>query len=200
MEFKKDLINVFRAVIDAFNKYNPAEIMELSNHIIHSLSIYQDKRLLSAAIVIYSLGKIVERGKIRRFPQEKWNAFVEDVKSGLIDVLVALKSDDWKSYDKSIKKLQRAIMKIDQSFMEYIGQVFDAAKLKKGVKVVEHGVSLGRVSELFGISLWELMHYLGKRSILEREEKESDVKERMEKVRKIFGDEKWNILLLTAAV
>ena len=186
MEFKEDLINVFRAVIDAFNRYNPSEIMELSNHIIHSLSIYQDKRILTAAIVIYSLGKIVERGKVRRFPQEEWNKFVEDVRSVLIDALVGLKAGNFSDYDKAIRKLQKAIMRLDRSFMMYIGEVFDAAKLKKGTKLVEHGVSIGRVSKLFGISEWELMSYIGKRGIIEREEEKSDVKERLEKVREVF--------------
>ena len=185
-EVRKDILNVIEGVIEAYNRYNPEDIMELSNHIIHSASIYQERYTSMVAIIVYSIGKIMAKGKITRYPQEAWNLFDYTVKNGLKCLINALRNKDLKSFDKCIIKLQKAVMTLDESFMNYADYVIDHARLKKGSKVYEHGVSIKRVSELFGISEWELMNYTGKMRILERDEEKSEVPERLRKARRLL--------------
>ncbi len=185
-EIKKTLLDIINGVKESFNHYDAETIMELSNHIIHSVSIYQTKRLLQFAIIVYSIGKIMAKGKIRRYPQESWNEFETIVRRELNNSYKAVFEDKLKVFDKSLLKLQKAIMMLDSSFMAFTDHVIHNAMLKKGLKVYEHGVSIKRVSELFGINEWELRQYAGKSRIIDREPVKSDVKDRLKKVRAFF--------------
>lgn len=183
---KRDVISVLEGVIQSFSKYDPDSIMELSDHITHSASIYQDEDTLLVAIIVYSIGKIIAKGKIRRYPQDAWNDFVTNVKYNLDCSLKAIKSNNHVLFHKCLTDIQKSIIMLESTFMTYIDYVVDNAKIKKGTKMYEHGISLGRIAKLFGVSEWELMSYAGKTSILERDKKPSDVKERLIRVRRFF--------------
>jgi hypothetical protein len=86
----------------------------------------------------------------------------------------------------SCNRIEKAIMKLDKSFRQYTEFVLDKAKLKKGAKMFEHGVSISQVADLLGISEWDLMHYSGKTRIMERDLKKSDVKKRLERARRLI--------------
>jgi len=186
-EVKKDILAIIEGVNISFDKYDANAIMEWSNHIIHSASIHQEKHTSLVATVIYSIGKVMAKGKIRRYPQEAWNAFETTVRSELPKAINNLKTNAHKKFDKSLLTLQKAVMNLDKSYMTFADHVVDRAKLKKAAKVFEHGVSLGRVAELFGVSEWELRSYAGKSRILERAREESNVKKRLEKIRGFFA-------------
>ncbi|MBD3312033.1 hypothetical protein GF352_01080 [archaeon] len=183
---KKDIINILEGVNKAFTSYDPDEIMELSNHIIHSASIYQEEHTTKTAIVVYSIGKIMARGKIKRYPQEAWNEFETTVRDELVKAVKSLKKDGVKDFTNSLLRLQQAVMKLDKSFMSYADYVVDKAKIKKGAKVHEHGISIKRIADLFGVSEWELRSYAGATRMLEREKEKSNVKKRLERVRRFF--------------
>lgn len=183
---RKDILNILREVTVAFNVYDASRIMELSDHIIHSASVYQDKYSIQAATFVYALGKVIAKGKVRRFPQDSWEDFKATVKRELSNAKSSLLKNKLKQYDQSIRVMQASIKKLDSSFKQYVETVIDKAKLKKGAKIYEHGVSLRRVSEMLGVSEWDLMGYVGKTKILDREKHKSKVKERLELARKVF--------------
>jgi hypothetical protein len=185
-EVKKDILDILVSVEKAFKKYDPEAIMDLSNHIIHSASIYQERSTSMVAIVVYSIGKIIAKGKIRRYPQDAWNSFETAVRQGLINAIKLLKTNDIKGFNKQLLTLQKAVMALDKSFMEFVGYVVDKAKVKKGAKIHEHGVSIKRVAELFGVSEWELRSYAGKKKIIERDVEKSKVRARLKKIRGFF--------------
>ncbi len=181
-----DIKSIIKGVIKAFSTYDPNTIMELSNHIIHSASIYQDKLTSMTAIITYSLGKIIARGKIRRYPQEAWEEFKVAVKRELDNALLSINEKDLQGLKNALLKLQQAIIKLDKSFMSYAEYVITKGKITKGAKMHEHGVSVKRIAELFGVSEWELMNYIGKTNIYERDVTTSTVKERLKKARRLF--------------
>lgn len=186
-EVKRDILNILEGVNVSFDKYNADAIMEWSNHIIHSASIHQEKHTSLVAIVVYSIGKVMAKGKIRRYPQEVWNAFETTVRNELPKAINHLKTDAHKKFDRSLLILQKAVMNLDESYMDFADHVVDRAKLKKAAKVFEHGVSLSRVAELFGVSEWELRSYAGKSRIFERVAEKSNVKKRLDKIRGFFA-------------
>jgi len=173
-------------VNQAFSVYDPGRIMELSDHIIHSASVYQDKYSIQAATFVYALGKVIAKGKVRRFPQSAWESFKKVVKSELKNAINYLKRGKDRRYDLSVRHMQDAIKRLDTSFKQYVETVLDKAKLKKGVKIYEHGISLKKVSEMIGVSEWELMDYAGKTMIVEQEHFESRVKDRLDRARRLF--------------
>ena len=65
-------------------------------------------------------------------------------------------------------------------------EVIEEAKIKKGYKLHEHGISLGRTAEILGISQWELMNYVGKTKISDVDIVPTDVVQRLKLARGIF--------------
>lgn len=154
---KKDILRVLSDVTDILKveeEKDVADLRELSNHVIHDASIFQDEDSVSIAILIYSLSKVIERreGKLNY-----------KVLLGLImDARKDLEQNRIDGYRKIIKKLFKFISTIDTKLKLYIEQVINQAEIKKGSKLYAHGISLGRAAEVLGISQWELMFYIGK--------------------------------------
>ena len=182
-----DIKIIIKGVIKAFNNYDANTIMELSNHIIHSASIYQDKLTSMTAIITYSLGKIIARGKVRRYPQKAWEEFKARIRNGLNKALTSANENDLNGLRKALLMIQQGVIKLDESFMSYAEVVITKGKMNKGAKMHEHGVSVKRIADLFGVSEWELMNYIGKTNIYERDITTSNVKERLKKARRLFN-------------
>ena len=189
---RAEAVRVLSGVITAFKKYDAEEIMALSDTIIHTASITQQQHVLQLAMVIYSIGKIIARGKIRRYPQDKWNTFVTITRNELDCTLTAINTNNFKAYSKCLLNIQQVIMTLDESFMSYVDHVINQAKLTKGTKIYEHGVSLKIVAELFGVTEWELMDYAGKTRMLDRDSEPSDVPGRLDKARRFFNERTTN--------
>ena len=61
---KKDILTVLTELVEILKvkeEGDISEIKELSNHVIHNASIFQDEDSISVAILIYALSKIIER-------------------------------------------------------------------------------------------------------------------------------------------
>ena len=50
----------------------------------------------------------------------------------------------------------------------------------------EHGISLGQVADALGVSMWELMDYIGKTRIVDKFGSETDIKQKLEFTRGLF--------------
>jgi len=61
------------------------------------------------------------------------------------------------------------------------------ARIKKGSRITEHGLSFGIVSQLLGISKWELMDYLGHTMVYDKENiRTKTTKERLNVAKRLF--------------
>ncbi len=183
---RKDLLELITKIIPLYETYQADAIKGLSNNIIHSASIYQDEISIKAAVIIYSIGKIIDKGKEKRYPQRKWEAFRKVVGPELRRAKEALEQGNEKKLLTSFNRIEKAIMNLDKSYMQYVEFVIDKAKLKKGAKMYEHGVSLRQVAELLGISEWDLMHYSGKTRIFDRDKIKTDIKKRLMRARRLL--------------
>jgi len=80
------------------------------------------------------------------------------------------------------------IGKLEKKFGMYITEVLKQARIKKGGRVYEHGISIGRASQLMGISSWELRSYVGGTKLSDiRVVDSKKMKQRLMDVRRIFG-------------
>ena len=111
----------------------------------------------------------------------------KNVLANLQNARFYLEKNNDKKYREIIKNILQHIGKIDDKLKLYIDDVLDKAKIVKGSKLYEHGVSIERAAELLGISQWELMSYVGKTQIIDRYDEEViPVKIRLDYAKKLF--------------
>lgn len=179
---KKDILAVVTELVEILKvkeKSDIAEIKELSNHVIHNASVFQDEDSISVAILIYSLSKIIER-KQKDLDYNK-------VLSMLNSCILSLKNNDEKLFRKSVKNIFSFIRAIDEKLKMYIYEVINQAQIKKGSKLCEHGISIARAAEVLGISQWELSHYIGKTTLMDRFSEPVNVSNRLKIARSLFS-------------
>lgn len=179
---KKDITAVLNDLAELLKAREESDIVQikmLSNHVIHNASVFQDEDSISVAILIYSLSKIIER-KQKDLDYGK-------VLNMLNSCISGLKNNQDEEFRKSIKNVFNFIRTIDEKLKLYIHEVINQAQIKKGCKLCEHGISVARASEVLGISQWELMHYLGKTTIIDQFSEPVNVLKRLKIARGFFA-------------
>jgi len=182
---KKDILDILKGSLKAIRKNDIIELKDLSNHTIHNASIFQDPHSVSTAVLMYSLSKIFERSRYRDY--DDWNLFYDTCISDLQMAALALSKDKEKEYEKYITDLLKVMNKLDSKLRVYIEEVFDRAKISKGSRLHEHGLSLGRTAKILGVSEWELMDYTGKTGIADvKLSLSKNIDERLKLARSLF--------------
>ncbi|MBN2368766.1 hypothetical protein JXC34_07120 [Candidatus Woesearchaeota archaeon] len=173
---KKDILNVLHQAIEIVKNRQLYKLRELSDHVIHNASIFQDKESVTIAVTIYSLSKIYQSS----------NNIDKFVLPHLMNAVAALEKGILNKYESEIKHLITDISKKDKKTNLYVQQVLERAQIKKASKMFEHGISMGQVADTLGISLWDLMDYVGKTKIVDRFDYKTDVSEKLEFTRGLF--------------
>lgn len=177
-EVRKDILNVVYSAVQEIRRNDNYALSELSNHVIHDLSIYQDEDSASIAVLVYALAKMVQHCSERGI---SYSAIIPLLQKahGLLE------SNKYNAYAQSIRGIFKAIERIDGKLKLYIQEVFTKARINKGAKLYEHGVSIARTAELLGVSQWELMDYIGKTRLPENAAGIS-VRQRLANARELF--------------
>jgi len=181
-QIKRDILAVLTNLVEILKtkeEGDTLEIKQLSNHVIHNASVFQDEDSISIAILIYSLSKIIER-------REKEIDYGK-ITSMLNSALISLKNNNDDLFRKSIRNLFDFIRSIDAKLKLYIHEVINQAQIKKGCKLCEHGISAARASEVLGISRWELMHYLGQTTLIDQLSETVNIAKRLKFTRSLFS-------------
>jgi len=173
---KEDIIAVLENSIKAINNADIVALRDESDHIVHGSTIYQRQESIQTAIVIYALSKILERGKTI-------DARILDAMRKAIDFMNA---DNYRGFNTEIKAMLDMINTIDDQLSRYMQHIITEAEIKKGSKVYEHGISLGKTAEMFGLSQWELMKYVGKTRMSEYMEDIIPIEQRLQFARGLF--------------
>jgi len=159
---KKDILEVLDEAIKSLQAEDHHALLELSNHVIHDASIFQDDDSVSFAVIIYAISKIVHRCYVEKIPAPKIVPLLQEAK----DALELGKEDVYRAV---VRRIFDEVKRLDEKTGLYITEVLDQARIKKASRVTEHGISLARTAELLGISQWELQSYFGKTQIPEQE-------------------------------
>jgi hypothetical protein len=176
-DVQHNLMNIWATALELVEAGHNDELIELSNHTIHDASIFNDEFSITAALIVYALGKIAKRGKL-------------DV-GAVCSFITRLMLDLWKDTDKPYRDIQKAFLEYinatDTKFSLYVDKVLTEARIKKGLKVYEHGLSMGAVSELVGISQWDMVGYIGNTKVSDTGSFKTDVRSRLEYARGLFS-------------
>ena len=178
---KKDIVSVLTRALSLIKTENFTALKELSNNVIRNASIYQDKDSIQVAVIIYALAKILERERSRgKKISGNINAEIEKAINRLID-------NNEELYRKEINHVFRQIHENDEKLYMYIQNIIEKANIAKGTKVYEHGISIARVSEILGISQWDLMSFIGKTRIADEEGLAQNISGRLSFAKKLFN-------------
>jgi len=180
---KQDILNILNEALYLLRTKEESDIYklkELSDHTIHNASVFQDQDSISVAIVIYSIYKMIERYGLRTNIYAVVNAHLKRAKR-------FLDKNNITGYRKAIKNTFKYISRIDKRLKEFIQDVIDKAKIAKGTKVFEHGISITKAASLLGISEWDLANYVGKTTIVDEQMPVTDVGRRLLFARRLFN-------------
>ncbi len=173
---RKELILLISDSALAIKNRDILKLREISNEAIRNASINQDQDSLSLAVAIYSLMKVMQRG---RFDDKKAIMLLEgskrDIESGKFDY-----------YKKEISNILKLISSSDRRLKVFIDEVVQQAQIKKGGSLYEHGLSLGKAASLLGISVWDLMGYIGKTTYGDAYPGRVEARKRLETARGLF--------------
>ncbi len=182
---KNNVLYILSTARKAIKKKNIILLKELSDHTIHSASIYQDTDSITVAVLIYALSKIFERSKYTTYAD--WPLFSKTCIENLAKAEHDLKKDRIEEFRKDLLSIRRAVNKLSGHLKAYIEEVFRKAMIKKASRLYEHGISLKQTADLLGISAWELAEYAGKTGIGDVNLSiTADIKTRIKKALDIF--------------
>ena len=153
MEEKRRVLEVLEEVKSALNKENYVKIKDLSNSIIHNASINQDPDIISLAVIIYSLSKLIERESYRTYRQ--WPGFYKEYIQNINLAIASLEKDDIEGFRNSINSIRELIQELSGNLKEHIQDVFRKAEINKASRIYEHGISMEKTAKILGISIWE---------------------------------------------
>ncbi len=173
---RSNIVRLLKDTLDAIKEGDSFMLKKLSNGNIHNASIFQDEDSLSISVVIYALSKVIEHTDRRQM-----------IASQLQKALEALSSGKDAAYRSGILQVIRTIRLEDSRLKKFVFSVIEQAQVKKGSAIHEHGISIGRVAEMLGISKWELMQYLGKTNVSEQSNERIPTERRLELARKVFS-------------
>ena len=111
----------------------------------------------------------------------------KDVLQSLNYARTNLKRNEDKQFRLEIKKVLKRISMFEKKIGKYITEVLRQARIKKGGRIYEHGLSIGLSAQLMGISKWELMDYLGATKVSDISDEITLMKVRLDNARRMFN-------------
>jgi hypothetical protein len=173
---KKDILNVLNEAIQIVKSADLFRLRELSDHVIHNASIFQDKDSITVAVTIYALSKLYKyTSEVDRFALPR----LENAKK-------YLEEGDSNGYENEMKRIIKDISEKDEKTRFYIQEVLEMAQIKKASKMFEHGISMGQVADALGISIWDIMDYVGKTTIIDQFGYKTDIGKKLQMTREMF--------------
>jgi hypothetical protein len=184
MQERENVLKLFKETKEAVSRGDSAKIKLLSDQTTNTASLTHDPDNIAAAVVIYSLGKIIERKNYQSI--SGWNKFYKIYLSEVENIISSLEREDYKSYRVSVENIQHAMNEVSSQLKLYVEDIFRKARINKASRIYDHGISMESTAKLLGVSLYELAEYSGQKDTGFVETKEVDVKDRVRVAMEMF--------------
>ncbi len=155
-----------------------SELKTLSNHAIEDVAVSKDLDVISITVLIYSLYKIVETLNDKEY---------QNLLQQLQNAKKSLEQNNYGKYNASIRTIFQLIKKSSTQTQEHLQDVMQAARIKKGTVLLQHGLSMGQAAGLMGLSNWDLQQYAGKTTSAEPHTEGIPATKRLQQAFKLFG-------------
>ncbi|MFH0874854.1 MAG: hypothetical protein V1859_02865 [archaeon] len=172
---KKDILRLLTDSIAAIERDEILKLRDISNEVIHNASIFQDEDSISTAIMVYTISKLYRDEDIRRLVLPDLWKLVEN-----------LNKNEFELFRQGLKELMNKIPSKKKNTKLYVPEIFEQAQVSKGTKIYDHGISIARVAETIGASVWGLTQYIGKTTIPDSFKEGTDVKNKLKYTRSLF--------------
>ena len=184
MHENEHVISVLNNARNAAKNSDVILLKQLSNETIHSAAIYQDTDNVIVAILVYALGKLIERKDF--FDKKYFDKYLDFYLSAIDDLISYIGSNNTKMFQNRIQNILD-VKGLSDDLKRNVQDVFQKARINKASKIYEHGISMEATAKLLGISLWELAEYTGQTSISDMNQgKTLDVKKRIKSAMEFF--------------
>ncbi len=176
MKDGENIIRILEETKVALKAKDTLKLKQLSDQTNNTASRTQDADNIAVAVIVYSLGKILERGYLGDgLIVKRIDAVIKNIKKG------------GNLLTNSLKQLRAEIERVSPGMKKYIQEVFRKASINKASKIYGHGVSMENTAKLLGITVWELANYAGQTGISDSpESKTLGIRERIKLVKEIF--------------
>ncbi len=159
------------------------ELRRLSDYAIQYSGAHQEEDVVSLAVIIFALSKNIERQV-----DERSNKRYDQISELMERAQRYLGMEDHDRYKQKMRDILAQIDQLDDHLASHVVEVIRQARIKKGSKLFEQGISLRRAAELLGISTWELMSYVGHTQIIDQTTPATiRAKDRLRTAMNIFG-------------
>jgi hypothetical protein len=186
MKEEENILRILNETKRAFQNNNSSQLKHLSNQTINTASLTQDADNIAAAVIVYSLSKIIERQDYKTLPG--WNNFYKKIILFLDDSIGDIKNRDYDGFRDNIKKMRSSIESLSGKLKRYIKDVFRNSEINKASRIHEHGISMEQTANLLGITMYELADYVGRTGISDVPENQTmSIKSRIKLVEEIFA-------------
>jgi len=123
MKESENLLRILEQSFNAFKSKDSLKLKKLSNETVHTSSLTQDSSNILIAVVIYSLGKLLERENYFNLPG--WKNFESLTTSALKISIEDLKQNKEEKFTQDFIQIRKAIGKISGKLKKYIEEVFE---------------------------------------------------------------------------
>jgi len=157
MQEKDHILDVLKQARVAIKQKDVLKLKALSDQTTHMISIYKDTDSLSIAVIIYAIGKIIEKEATQKVGG--CTQFCNHSLVFLDKAAEALKKNNNALFRESLESIVASIKNLSPKLKLYITDIFTKAKINKASKIHEHGISLEQTAKLFGITSWDIASY-----------------------------------------
>lgn len=165
---KDNIIRILRETKPAVAEGDAVKIKSLSDQTIHTATITQDPDNIAVAVIVYTLGKIIERENYKKY--KDWKKFLNNFLTCIEEARAYLEKNNLEEFRASLACIRRDIEKLHGHFKKHVQEVFEKAQVSKASRIYEHGISMEQTASILGISIWELADYAGKTGIADVDE------------------------------
>lgn len=160
MEERENLLRILKESRQAIKEHDLMKIRDLSNQTVHSASIASDTDSILVAVIIYSLGKIIERTE---YGSKECDTICKFSITELQNAENALKKSDEKTFRTSLESIMNFVSKLSPDLKRDVQDILRKASINKASKIYEHGISMEQTAKLLGITMYELASYAGQK-------------------------------------
>ena len=184
MQERENVLRILKEMLEAMKKEDAVTIKALSNQTINTASLTQDPDNIAVAVIVYSLGKVLERHQYQEF--RGWDEFYAAVMSSINHAIKDLETGK-EDVGKDFEIMNKEINKLSSKLKMYIQDVFWKGRINKASRIYEHGISMEKTAKLLGITMYELASYAGQARVDDVPlENTMDVRKRIKLVEEMF--------------
>lgn len=169
-----------------FKVRNIPKLRSLSNDFNRDLLVFQDPLFLDLSLSVLVLSNVLEKPRFWKY--NDWLKIVFEVEEQMNLCIEHVKSKDVRKLRKCLKGIIELGCSVDEKDKRFVENIITHGRIKIGSTLYAQGLSIGKASEISGVSKEKIFQYSGKTLINDRFGKTISIKERLNNVRTIFRD------------